>query len=174
MSGATAELKIALRLRVAAQSAAAGPPLGPILGQHGIPINDFCKKFNEVSNQYPKGMPLKSVVQIYTNREFKITIKGVPTADLIKKACGLSKFAGKVNEVSKEMPVVTNLQLFELFKKEIEEYGPGFLKSVVGFIRNSGGVVINLPRASEEDLQALLEKQQQEKQPQGKGKAKFE
>src|ERR1700734_2839792 len=38
-----------VRFLVPAQNATISPPIGPILGQFGINIMDFCKQFNEKS-----------------------------------------------------------------------------------------------------------------------------
>jgi len=39
-----------LKILIAAGSASSNPPLGPLLGQYGISIVDFCKEFNEESS----------------------------------------------------------------------------------------------------------------------------
>jgi len=40
---------IILKINIPANSASITPPLGPLLGQYGISINEFCKEFNEES-----------------------------------------------------------------------------------------------------------------------------
>ena len=36
-----------IKLQIPAGEANPAPPVGPALGQRGLNINDFCKKFNE-------------------------------------------------------------------------------------------------------------------------------
>ena len=36
-----------IKLQIPAGKANPAPPVGPALGQHGVNIMDFCKKFNE-------------------------------------------------------------------------------------------------------------------------------
>ena len=41
------KIKTYVKLNVPAGAATAAPPVGPALGQHGLPIMDFVKAFNE-------------------------------------------------------------------------------------------------------------------------------
>ena len=43
------ELKAFIKLQIPAGKANPSPPVGPALGQHGLNISEFCKKFNDVS-----------------------------------------------------------------------------------------------------------------------------
>ena len=36
-----------IKLQIPAGQANPAPPVGPALGQHGVPIMDFCKAYNE-------------------------------------------------------------------------------------------------------------------------------
>ena len=40
------EVKTQLKLNLAAGEATPAPPVGPALGQHGVPIMDFIKEYN--------------------------------------------------------------------------------------------------------------------------------
>uniref|UniRef100_A0A674BHD1 Large ribosomal subunit protein uL11 N-terminal domain-containing protein n=1 Tax=Salmo trutta TaxID=8032 RepID=A0A674BHD1_SALTR len=39
-----------------------GPPLGPVLGQKGIPIGQFCKDFNEKTEELKEGNPSDRII----------------------------------------------------------------------------------------------------------------
>jgi len=41
------QIKALLKLQIPAGKANPAPPVGPALGQHGVPIQDFCNLFNE-------------------------------------------------------------------------------------------------------------------------------
>ncbi|XP_043542541.1 39S ribosomal protein L11, mitochondrial [Chiloscyllium plagiosum] len=55
--------------------AAPGPPLGPTLGQRGIPIGQFCKEFNERTKDMKEGIPLP--VRILVNVSFTGMYQGL-------------------------------------------------------------------------------------------------
>ena len=40
------EIKTYIKLQVPAGAASPSPPVGPALGQHGLPLMDFCNAFN--------------------------------------------------------------------------------------------------------------------------------
>ena len=86
------KVKTIIKLNVTAGEATAAPPVGPALGQHGLPIMDFVKSFNEKTvNQ--KGTILPVVITVFEDRTFSYVVKKPPVAQLIKKAAGLEKGA---------------------------------------------------------------------------------
>lgn len=100
------KIKTTIKLNAPGGTATAAPPIGPVLGQHGLPIMDFVKSFNEKTADQ-KGTILPVVITVYEDRTFSFVIKKPPVAELIKKALGLekgSKEAGKlfVSKLSKD------------------------------------------------------------------------
>lgn len=87
---ATKKVKTIVKLNAPAGEATAAPPVGPILGQHGLPIMDFVKSFNEKTADQ-KGNILPVVITVYEDRTFSFIVKKPPVAELIKKAAGLEK-----------------------------------------------------------------------------------
>ena len=45
------KIKAIVKLQLPAGQANPAPPVGPALGQHGIPIQDFCKQFNDATRE---------------------------------------------------------------------------------------------------------------------------
>ena len=92
-----AAIKTYIKLQIPAGEANPSPPVGPALGQHGLPIQDFCKEFNSRSGNFEKGMPVPVVITVFEDRSFTFIIKSPPAAVLLKKAAGISKGSGTPN-----------------------------------------------------------------------------
>ncbi|MDO8429105.1 MAG: 50S ribosomal protein L11 [Candidatus Daviesbacteria bacterium] len=90
---ATKKIKTIIKLNVPAGAATAAPPIGPALGQHGLPIMDFVKAFNEKTKDR-SGNILPVVITVFVDRTFSFITKEPPVAEMIKKALSLSKGSG--------------------------------------------------------------------------------
>lgn len=88
------KVKTYIKLNVPAGAATAAPPVGPALGQHGLPIMDFVKAFNEKTSDQ-SGNILPVVITVYEDRTFSFITKKPPIAEMIKKALGVEKGSGK-------------------------------------------------------------------------------
>ena len=91
------KIKTYIKLNIPAGSATAAPPVGPALGQHGLPIMDFVKAFNEKTAD-KKGNILPVVITVYEDRTFAFITKEPPVAEMIKKALGVEKGSGKAGK----------------------------------------------------------------------------
>jgi len=80
-----------LKLQVPAGSATPSPPIGPALGQRGLNIMEFCKAFNAASQEMEKGMPVPTIITIYSDKSFTFETKSPPASYFLKKAAGLQK-----------------------------------------------------------------------------------
>ncbi|WMC20221.1 MAG: 50S ribosomal protein L11 [Enterobacteriaceae bacterium PSpyr] len=87
-----------LKLQVLAGMANPTPPVGPALGQKGINIMDFCKKFNNMTNKFEKGTPIPVIITVYSDKSYKFIIKTPPTAFLLKKSAGIKLGSKKPNK----------------------------------------------------------------------------
>ena len=87
------KVKTILKLNLKAGEATPAPPVGPALGQHGLPIMDFVRAYNE-KTQKQKGQIIPAVITVYTDRTFSFITKLPPVAALIKKKLGIEKGSG--------------------------------------------------------------------------------
>lgn len=88
------KIKTYIKLNIPAGEATPAPPVGPALGQHGLPIMEFVKAFND-KTQEKKGNILPVVITVYEDRTFAFITKEPPVAEMIKKALALEKGSGK-------------------------------------------------------------------------------
>ncbi len=91
------KIKTYIKLNVPAGVATAAPPVGPALGQHGLPIMEFVKAFNE-RTESKKGNILPVVITVYEDRTFSFITKEPPVAEMIKKALSIEKGSGKAGK----------------------------------------------------------------------------
>lgn len=102
-----------LKLQLQAAKATPAPPVGPALGQVGVNLMEFCKKFNAATaNQAGDVVPVE--IYVYEDRSFTFEVKTPPASFLIKKTLGLKSAA---NNPGKE--VVAKIKTSQL--KEIAE-----------------------------------------------------
>jgi large subunit ribosomal protein L11 len=83
-------------LQIRAGQATPAPPVGTALGQHGVNIMDFCKQYNDATQQMG-GQVIPAVLTIYEDRTFSFILKQPPMAELIKQAAGIEKGSGRPN-----------------------------------------------------------------------------
>lgn len=81
------KIKTLIKLNIPAGSATPAPPVGPALGQHGLPIMEFVKAFNDKTAEQ-KGNILPVVITVYEDRTFTFITKKPPVAEMIKKVLG--------------------------------------------------------------------------------------
>ena len=93
------KIKTYIKLNIPAGEATPAQPVGPALGQHGLPIMDFVRAFNERTASL-KGIVVPAVLTVYEDRTFSFIVKQPPVSALIKKALGIEKGSGKAGRES--------------------------------------------------------------------------
>jgi large subunit ribosomal protein L11 len=83
-------------LQIKAGAATPAPPVGTALGQHGVNIMDFCKQYNDQTQQFA-GQVIPAVLTIFEDRSFSFILKQPPMSELIKQAAGIEKGSGVPN-----------------------------------------------------------------------------
>ena len=79
-----------VKLQIRAGQATPAPPVGTALGQHGVNIMDFCRQYNEATQQQA-GQVIPVELTIYEDRSFSFITKQPPAAELIKQAASVEK-----------------------------------------------------------------------------------
>jgi large subunit ribosomal protein L11 len=107
-----------IKLNIPAGKGTPAPPVGPALGQAGINMMEFLKKFNEMSAPQ-MGFVLPVEIQVYSDRSYTFQIKQPLTSDLIKQAAGIAK--GAANPKTDKAGVLTKDKLREVAKKKMAD-----------------------------------------------------
>ena len=128
-----------VKLQLPAGKATPAPPVGPALGQHGIALMQFCKEYNERTQQMA-GQIIPVVITVYEDRSFTFVTKTPPAADLLRKAAGIQKGAGnpkadRVGKVSEaQVREIAELKMKDLNAVDVD----GAMKQVMGTARSMG------------------------------------
>ena len=112
------KIKTIIKLNIQAGAATPAPPVGPALGQHGLPIMEFVKAFNDKTADQ-KGTILPAVITVYEDRTFSFVVKKPPVAEMIKKALGKDKGSQKPGKESAGS--ITKAQAEEIGKAKMED-----------------------------------------------------
>jgi len=107
------KVKTTIKLYCPGGQANPAPPVGPALGQHGLNIMDFCKKFNEQTKDR-QGLTLPVVITVFEDKSFTFIIKSPPCAVLIKRAANIAKASGTPNK--EKVGKITKQQIMEIVK----------------------------------------------------------
>lgn len=111
------KIKTVFKLVLQAGAANPAPPVGPILGQQGVNIMEFCKAYN-AATQDKKGQTIPAEITVYEDRSFTFILKLPPVSAMIKQAL---KIQAGAHATGKE--VVGTLTLDQV-KKIAEEKMP--------------------------------------------------
>ncbi|ADM10049.1 50S ribosomal Protein L11 [Parvularcula bermudensis HTCC2503] len=124
-----------LKLQVPAGAANPSPPIGPALGQRGLNIMEFCKAFNAATQEMEKGMPVPTIITIYTDKSFTFETKSPPASYFLKKAAGLPK--GSQAPGKETAGKVTKAQLREIAEAKMNDLNANDLDAAEKIIAGS-------------------------------------
>lgn len=134
------------KLQLDAGAATPAPPVGPVLGQHGINIQAFCTQFNDkTADQKGSGMKIPVICYVFEDKTFELEFKQPPASNLIKKAIGLAKGSGKPH--TDKVGKITKAQLEEVAKQKMSDLNandiPAAMNIMAGTARQMGVEVVD-------------------------------
>ncbi len=133
-----------VKLQISAGKATPAPPVGSVLGPHGINIAGFCKEFNERTAK-DAGLVIPCVITIYQDRSFSFITKTPPAAVLIKKACKIESGSGVPNK--NKVAQITKAQLKEIAELKMPDLNAADVEAamamIAGTARSMGVTVVD-------------------------------
>ncbi|MFN0130503.1 MAG: 50S ribosomal protein L11 [Verrucomicrobiales bacterium] len=107
-----------VKLQIPAGQANPAPPVGPALGQAGVNIMEFCKKFN-AETQKMNGDLLPVVITVYKDKSFTFITKQPPASVLIKKMAKLASGSKEPNKT--KVGRLNKAQVMEIVKQKMPD-----------------------------------------------------
>lgn len=123
-----------LKLQIIAGKATPAPPLGPALGQAGIPIGDFVNRFNDATKDR-MGDLIPVLVTVFEDRSFDFIMKTSPASSLIMKAAGLSKGSGK--NLVRKVGSITKAQVKAIAEEKMEDLNANDINQAMKIIEGT-------------------------------------
>lgn len=134
-----AEIVQKIKLQIMAGQANPAPPVGPVLSQAGLNIQDFCTQFNDATKDR-MGQVVPVVISVFDDKSFKFELREAPAANLIKEELKLKKGSGepnknKVGKISrKQLEKIAEIKMEELNANDMD----AAVKILAGTARSMG------------------------------------
>lgn len=133
------KIKTIVKIQAPGGKATPAPPIGPALGQHGVNIQEFVTKFNEMTASMA-GDVIPVEVTIYEDRTMSLVLKTPPAAELLKKAAKVAKGSGTPNTV--KAGAVTRAHVKEIAERKMADLSAhdidAAMKIIEGTARSMG------------------------------------
>ncbi|MBL8047267.1 MAG: 50S ribosomal protein L11 [Chthonomonas sp.] len=108
-----------IKLNIAAGKGTPAPPVGPALGQAGINMMEFLKKFNEMTAPQ-MGYTVPVEITVFEDRSYSFIVKAPLSSDLIKRAAGIDK--GASNPLTDKAGTLSKDKLREVAKVKMRDF----------------------------------------------------
>ncbi|ARC54916.1 50S ribosomal protein L11 [Candidatus Riesia sp. GBBU] len=122
-----------IKLQIESGMANPSPPIGPALGQKGVNIIEFCKKFNEKTKNLEKGLPIPVIITVYYDKSFTFITKTPTTTFLLKRAAKIDKGSSSQNKVGR----ITIKKIKEIAEIKFKDMTGSNITSVINSIKGT-------------------------------------
>jgi large subunit ribosomal protein L11 len=128
-----------VKIQLPAGQATPAPPVGTVLGPHGINLMEFVKAYNDATSSQ-RGMIIPAEIAIYEDRSFTFVTKTPPAAALLRQAARVEKGSAEPNKVSvgtvkrSQVKEIAEIKMVDLNANDIE----AAMKIVEGTARSMG------------------------------------
>ncbi len=140
-----------IKLEIPGGQASPAPPVGPTLGEHGLPIGDFVNRFNSKTEDQ-QGVLLPVEITIYEDNTFDLNIKSPPASFLLKEAAEIVQGSPRPRTI--KVGAVTEEQTRSIAERKMEDLNANDLdqaqKIIEGTARSMGVEVFETEEEAEE------------------------
>src|SRR5271157_5444826 len=123
-----------IKLQCPGGQATPAPPVGPALGQHGVNIGDFVKRFNEATKD-AGGMIIPVEITVFNDRTFSFITKSPPASVLLKKAANLAKGSGTPSKET--VGSVTKAQVKEIATIKVKDLNAASVEAAMRIVEGT-------------------------------------
>ena len=121
------------KIQLKAGAATPAPPVGPVLGQHGINIQAFCSQFNDATaDMKAEGLIVPVICYVFDDKSFELEYKTPPASVLIKKELGIEKGSGRPN--TEKIGKITRKQLESVAEQKMKDLNANDMDAAVKII----------------------------------------
>ncbi len=136
-------IRAVLKLELQAGKATAAPPVGTVLGPHGINIMEFVRAYNERTASQ-QGDVVPAEITIFEDRSFSFVLKTPPAVYLLKKAAGVEK--GSAHSRREKVGTITRQQLRQVAEQKAPDLNSydleAAMRTIEGTARSMGLEVV--------------------------------
>jgi large subunit ribosomal protein L11 len=125
------KIKAVVRLQLMGGKANPAPPVGTVLGPHGINLMQFCNEYNAKTSAQV-GQIIPAEVTIFQDGSFNFVLKTSPAADLLRKAAGISSGSAAPNR--DKVGSVTRAQLREIAETKMRDLNANDVDAAMNII----------------------------------------
>ena len=137
------KIRTVVTLQLPAGKATPAPPVGTVLGPHGINLVEFTKTYNEKTAD-KVGQIIPAQVTVFEDRSFTFVLRTPPAGDLLRKAAGVEagsstpkrEIVGRVTR--DQVREIATVKLADLNANDLE----GAMRQVEGTARSMGIEVV--------------------------------
>ena len=123
-----------LKIQIPGAMATPAPPVGTALGPHGVNLQEFVTRFNEMTKDM-RGDVIPVEVTIYADRSMDLKLKTPPAAEFLKKAAGVTSGSKTPNTV--KVGKVTKAQVRDIAEKKMVDVSARDIDAAVKIIEGT-------------------------------------
>jgi len=128
------KIKTVIKLALPAAKATPAPPVGPVLGQHGINIASFCKEYNNRTKDNI-GLIIPVEISVFTDRSYTFILKTPPVSTLLIKEANILK--GSSNPKSLIVGSITKMQVEKIASIKLPDLNTIKIKEAIKIVEGT-------------------------------------